>query len=62
MGDVLAVGEGAFSKEGFFKKLEIAVGDKILFSSYAGTEVKTEDTEHEYLVMSQDDVLAIVEG
>lgn len=60
MGDVIAVGPGSFSKEGVFKKLELAIGDKILFSSYAGTEVKTEDTEHEYLIMSQDDAIAIV--
>ena len=62
MGDVIAVGPGSFSKEGIFKKLEIAIGDKILFSSYAGTEVKTEDAEHEYLIMSQDDVLALVQA
>ena len=59
-GDVIAVGPGAFSKEGDFERLELAIGDKVLFSSYAGVEVKTEDKENEYLIMSQDDVLAIV--
>jgi chaperonin GroES len=59
-GDVLAVGPGSFTKEGEFKKLELKIGDKVLFSSYSGTEVKTEDKENEYLIMSQDDVLAII--
>jgi len=59
-GDVVAVGPGAFSKEGEFEKLELAIGDKILFSSYAGIEVKTEDKDNEYLIMSQDDVLAVL--
>lgn len=59
-GSVIAVGPGAFSKEGEFERLELAIGDKVLFSSYAGVEVKTEDKENEYLIMSQDDVLAII--
>ena len=59
-GDVIAVGPGSFSKEGEFKKLELAIGDKVLFSSYAGTEVKTEDKDNEYLILSEDDVLAII--
>jgi chaperonin GroES len=59
-GSVVAVGPGAFSKEGTFEKLELMVGDKILFSSYAGVEIKTQDTENEYLIMSQEDVLAVI--
>lgn len=59
-GSVVAVGPGGFSKEGEFEKLELAIGDKVLFSSYAGVEVKTEDKESEYLIMSQDDVLAVI--
>jgi co-chaperonin GroES (HSP10) len=34
----------------------------VLFSSYAGAEVKTEDKDNEYLILSQDDVLAIIEA
>ena len=60
IGDVVAVGPGAFSKEGVFEKVELAVGDQVLFSTYAGVEVKTDDQESEYLILSQDDVLAIV--
>lgn len=59
-GDVVAVGPGSFSKEGELEKVELSVGDKVLFSAYAGTEVKTEDQDSEYLIMSQDDVLAVV--
>lgn len=59
-GNVIAVGPGSFSKEGEFRKLELAIGDKVLFSSYAGTEIKTEDKDNEYLILSEDDVLAII--
>lgn len=59
-GDVVATGPGAFTKEGDFEKIELCVGDRVLFSAYAGIEVKTEDKENEYLVMSEDDVLAVI--
>lgn len=59
-GSVVAVGPGAFSKEGEFERLELVIGDTILFSSYAGVEVKMDDKENEYLIMSQDDVLAVI--
>ncbi|MEI8300462.1 MAG: co-chaperone GroES [Chlamydiota bacterium] len=59
-GDVIAVGPGVFSKDGEFERVELAIGDKVLFSAYAGSEVKTADQENEYLIMSQDDVLAII--
>ena len=39
-------------------KMEVAVGDKVIYSKYAGTEVKMDDTE--YIIVKQSDVLAIV--
>lgn len=56
-GEVLAVGPGKTEDNGKTIPLEIAVGSRILFGAYAGTEVKTDDHE-EYLIMSEDDVLA----
>ncbi|MBF5059984.1 10 kDa chaperonin [Candidatus Neptunochlamydia vexilliferae] len=56
-GEVLAVGPGKM-KEGKLEEMELKVGDKILFSAFAGTEVKGEE---ELLIMSEDDVLAVVE-
>jgi len=59
-GVVLAVGDGALNTDtGERTPLEISKGDRIIFSSYAGTEIKLEDEE--YLIMSESDVLAIVD-
>lgn len=59
-GEVLAVGPGKQDEEGNLKAMFLKVGDRVLFSSYAGTEVKTEDTETEYLIMSEEDVLGVL--
>ena len=57
-GEVLAVGSGEII-EGKKVPLEVKVGDEIIFSKYAGTEVKLDDEE--YLIIRQSDVLAILE-
>ncbi len=57
-GKVVAVGPGKVSDEGTTMPLTVKVNDRIIFSSYAGTEVKVGDKE--LLIMSEDDVLAIV--
>ena len=59
-GEVLAVGPGKRDEDGKLHAMTLKVGDKVLFSSYAGTEVKTEETEAEYLIMSEEDVLGIL--
>jgi chaperonin GroES len=59
-GEVIAVGPGRLDEKGNRIPLEVKVGDKVLFSKYAGTEVKVGDEE--YLVMREDDILCIVEG
>ena len=56
--EVVAVGPGRI-KDGELIKMEIKVGDKVLTNKYAGTEVKMDGTE--YTILSQDDILAIVE-
>ena len=58
-GIVLAVGPGRF-EEGNRVPLDVAVGDKVLYSKYGGTEVKY--AGEEYLVLSARDVLAVIEG
>lgn len=55
-GEVIAVGPGE-EKGG---PLEVKVGDRVLFGAYAGTEVKT-DEEEDYLLMSEDDILAVID-
>ncbi len=58
-GEVIAVGPGRLDENGKRIPMEVKEGDKILFSKYAGTEVKI--GEEEYLIMREDDVLAIIE-
>jgi len=55
---VVAVGPGTFV-DGKEVKMELNVGDRVLMSKYAGTEVKFDGKE--YTILKQDDVLAIVE-
>ena len=55
--EVIAVGPGGMV-DGKEVKMEVAEGDKVIYSKYAGTEVKMDDTE--YIIVKQSDVLAIV--
>ena len=56
---VIAVGNGNVTDEGKKIPLDVKAGDKILFGKYSGSEVKIDDKE--YLIMREDDVLAILE-
>jgi chaperonin GroES len=57
-GEVLAVGSGEMV-DGKKVPLELKVGDKVIYSKYAGTEVKMDGNE--YLILRQSDVLAVIE-
>jgi chaperonin GroES len=58
-GKVVAVGKGRVLEDGKVQELAVKKGDKILFSKYAGTEIKLEGDEH--IIIREDDVLAILE-
>ena len=58
-GKVIAVGKGKVADDGKLIKLDVKAGDRILFSKYAGTEVKIDGEEH--LIMREDDILGIIE-
>ena len=58
-GRVCFVGEGGLTKEGALIPMTLKVGDKVLFGRYSGTEVKIDGTE--YVIMKEEDVLAVVE-
>lgn len=58
MAEVLAVGPGGMV-DGKEVKMEVKVGDKIIYSKYAGTEVKLDGEE--YIIVRQSDILAVVE-
>ncbi len=57
-GKVVAVGTGRVLDSGERVALEVAVGDRIIFSKYAGSEVKYEGTD--YLLLRESDILAII--
>ncbi|OGV25669.1 MAG: co-chaperone GroES [Legionellales bacterium RIFCSPHIGHO2_12_FULL_37_14] len=59
-GKVVHVGKGKRLENGDFAALLVKVGDTVLFGKYSGTEVKLNGAE--YLVMREDDILAIIEN
>jgi len=59
-GEVVAVGPGKMDEEGNVKAMNVRIGDQVLFSAYAGTEVKAASQDAEYLIMSEDDILGIL--
>ncbi len=56
---IVAAGPGKRADDGKIAKLEVKVGDRVLISKYAGTEVKIEGDE--YIIMREDDVLGVIE-
>ncbi len=60
LGTVVAVGAGQIDDKGKRQSLDLKVGDEVLFSSFAGTEYKSDDVE--YLILSEEDVLGIFGG
>jgi chaperonin GroES len=58
-GRVVAAGAGKLNDEGKRVALDVNVGDRILFGKYAGSEVKVDDKE--YLILREQDVLAILD-
>jgi chaperonin GroES len=58
-GRIKAVGAGKVGDDGKRVKLDVKVGDKVLYSKYGGTEIKIDGEDH--LLMREDDILGIVE-
>ena len=58
-GKVIAIGDGRILKSGERVKFQVKKGDRVLFSSYGGTEVRIDGED--YLLMSEDDILAVIE-
>jgi chaperonin GroES len=57
-GNVLALGDGKVLDNGKRQAFQVKKGDRVLFTSYAGSEIKVDGKE--YLIMSEEDILAIV--
>jgi chaperonin GroES len=58
-GEVIAVGEGKLLDNGQRAPMSVKIGDKIMFKKYSPDEIKIDDEE--YLILSQSDILAIIE-
>ena len=58
-GTIVAAGPGRLTDEGVREPMDVKEGEKVLYAKYAGTEFKVDDEE--YLIVSQKDILAVVE-
>ena len=58
-GKIVSVGTGKALDDGTVKKVQVKKGDMVLFTSYAGTEVKISGKE--YMIMDESDIMAIIE-
>ncbi|MEB3213939.1 MAG: co-chaperone GroES [Leptolyngbyaceae bacterium] len=59
VGEVTAVGSGKRNDDGSFQTIDVAVGEKVLYSKYAGTDLKIGGDE--YVLLREQDILATVE-
>ena len=58
-GKIVSVGKGKVLDDGTLRKIQVEKGDIVLFTSYAGTEVKIDGKE--YLIMNESDIMAVIE-
>ena len=58
-GEITAVGPGKVTDDGKKIPMDVKKGDRVLFSKYAGTEIKINGEEH--LIMREDDILGVIE-
>lgn len=61
-GMVIAVGPGKTDEEGKLIAMHVKKGDKVLFSSYSGTEVSGATDDAQYLIINEDELLGIIEN
>jgi chaperonin GroES len=59
-GEIIAVGKGKVQEDGSVRKLDVKVGDKVLFGKYSGQAVKVDGEE--LLVMREEDIMGVVEA
>jgi chaperonin GroES len=59
-GLVVAVGPGKLNDQGQLEAMNLKVGDRVLFSSYSGTEIKQNEEEGKYIILSEEDVLGVL--
>jgi len=59
-GEIIAAGKGKILENGDVRPLDVKAGDRVIFSKYAGTEIKLDGEE--YLMMREDDILGVIES
>ena len=59
-GKIISIGDGKILDDGSRSKLQVKKGDSVLFTSYAGTDIKLDGKE--YLIMSESDIMAVITG
>ena len=59
-GEVVAAGKGKVNEKGEVRPMDVKVGDKVIFGQYAGNTVKVDGEE--FLIMSENEILAVIEG
>ena len=59
-GEIIAAGKGKILENGDIRPLDVKKGDRVIFSKYAGTEIKLDGNE--YLMMREDDILGVIEA
>jgi chaperonin GroES len=59
-GEVVAAGKGKILENGDVRPLDVKAGDKVIFSKYAGTEIKLDGKE--LMMMREDDILGVIES
>ena len=57
-GEVVAVGKGKIMEDGSLKKLDVKVGDRVIFAKYTGAEITVESEE--YIIMREEEILGVV--
>ncbi len=58
-GTIVSVGDGRLLEDGTRGEIQVAVGDRVIFNSYAGESFQVDDDE--FLLMREDDILAVIE-
>ena len=59
-GEVIAVGSGKILEDGTVRKIDLKVGDRVLFGKYSGTEVKIDGEDR--IIVREDDILGVIEA
>jgi len=61
-GEIIAIGKGKVLENGDVRPLDVSVGDKVLFGKYSSSRTEVKIDGIDYLVMREDDIMAVIEG